>query len=387
MDMKNRTWAEVNLDNLIHNCSIAIKNEPNKKLLCVVKADAYGHGAVQVATALQTKLDIQNFAVATAEEALQLRRHKIEGEILVLGTPSWSMIEELYQNQIAVTVSSLKVAEIFEQEMKKREGKLKIHMKINTGMNRQGIRPEHALEEILKINELEHLQIQGIYTHLAVADNPEEKQFTLEQYAKIRRDVVDALEEKGIAIPLFHIENSAGILSYPWLEADMVRPGIMLYGSNPCPQIDAGLKSTMSLHTRISNIIKVPKGETVGYGRTWIAKRDSVIAVMNIGYADGLFRSLSGKLQVLVRGRRVNQVGRICMDMSMIDVTEIEDIAIGDKVTIIGKQGEEEITCDEVASLCDTISYEIFCAVDKRIPRVYIENGEEKESISYIQFL
>lgn len=384
-DKRNRTWVEIDLDHVVHNYLQAKQKAGNKRVMCVIKADAYGHGAVPVASAL-CEAGADYFAVATPEEALQLRRHYIDRDILLLGTPTPSAITELNVNDITLTVSNEMVAKAYAQILQQNHCKQKIHIKIDSGMSRQGIQADAAVEQILRIHALSCFEIEGLYTHLAAADGINEKVFTEEQYKKTFQ-IVQTLENYGLPIPLFHISNSAGIIAHSYMNADMVRPGIMLYGSNPCRDVPIDLRPAMSLHTRVSNILNVKKGETVGYGRTWTAKKDSVIGVLNIGYADGLMRSLSGILPVLINDQCVKQVGRICMDMCMIDITDVSGAAIGDVATIIGRQGDNEITADEVADLCDTISYEVFCAVGKRVPRIYMQGNNECFGECYIDLI
>lgn len=381
-DKRSRTWAEINLENIVHNYQQAKERAGDKRVICVIKADAYGHGAVPVATAL-SEAGVDFFAVATAEEALQLRRHGIAGEILLLGTAMASAIAELSENDLHLTVGSETIADSYAKILGSGEYKQKIHIKLNSGMDRQGIPLDQAVEQILRISKRKCFVIEGIYTHLAAADDKGEDAFTQEQYSKTLA-VVQELRDHGLNIPLFHIANSAGIIAHPYMDADAVRPGIMLYGSNPCADEEVDLKPTMSLHTRISNLLLVKKGESVSYGRTWVAPRDSLIAVLGIGYADGLLRCLSGKLPVLVKGQCVKQVGRICMDMCMIDVTDVPGVKIGDTATIIGKMGENEITADLLADLAETISYEIFCAVGKRVPRIYHQKGKKPVGVCYL---
>jgi len=376
---------EVELDHVVHNYHLAREKAGDEKVMCVIKADAYGHGAIPVASAL-SEAGAAYFAVATPEEALQLRCHGIDREILLLGTTTPSAVTELNRGNVNLTVSSKTVANTYARILQQNNSKQKIHIKINSGMDRQGIPLDDAVEQILRISEYPCFAIEGLYTHLAAADSTNEDEFTKGQYEKTLH-VVQTLKNCGLQIPLFHIANSAGIIAHSYMNADIVRPGIMLYGSNPCPDVQIDLKPTMSLHTRVSNILKVKKGETVGYGRTWIADKDSVIAVLGIGYADGLMRCLSGVLSVLVNGKCVKQVGRICMDMCMIDVTDVPKLEIGDVATIIGRQDNNEITADEVAKLCGTISYEVFCAIGKRVPRIYMKGNKELFGVCYVDLI
>lgn len=377
--MKNRTWVEIDLDNIVHNYQVAKNMALGKKVMCVIKADAYGHGSVAVAKALSAA-GASYFAVATAEEALQLRRNGIKEKILLLGTAAPSMILKLNKEEISLTVSSKTVFETYESILNEHGLQQEIHVKINSGMARQGINANDAVEQIISFSKNPHFIIEGVYTHLAAADEIDEEEFSKNQYDVTSR-IINIIKYLGVEIPLFHISNSASILSNTCNNADMIRPGIMLYGSNPCQEKVVDLKPTMTLNTRVTNLITIVKGETVGYGRTWKADRDSKIAVLSIGYADGLMRCLSGKLSVLINGRFCKQVGRICMDMCMVDVTDIPIINLGDLVTIIGQQGDFEIKVDDVAKMANTISYEVFCAIGKRVPRVYKQ--EEQETYGY----
>lgn len=377
--MKNRTWVEIDLDNIVHNYHIAKNMAPGKKVMCVIKADAYGHGSVAVAKALSTA-GVSYFAVATAEEALQLRRNGINNQILLLGTAAPKLIPQLNKEDILLTVSSITVFKAYESILNEHGLQQKIHVKINSGMARQGINVNDAVEQIISFSKNPHFTIEGVYTHLAAADDQNEGAFSKKQYEVTSR-IINILKYLGVEIPLFHISNSAGIISNTCNNADMIRPGIMLYGSNPCKEKKVDLKPTMTLNTRVTNIIELVKGETVGYGRTWKADRDSKIAILSIGYADGLMRCLSGKLSVLINGKTCKQVGRICMDMCMVDVTDLPTVKLGDIATIIGQQGDYEVKVDEVAEMADTISYEVFCAIGKRVPRVYKQ--EEQEIYSY----
>lgn len=378
-----RAWAEIDLDNLVHNYKQVQSRVGHRQVMCVIKADAYGHGAPHVAKAFAAA-GATRFAVATPEEALQLRRHGIEGNVLLLGAPAAEALPRLQKQEITVTLNSLENAQEYAKVLN--GCKMKAHIKVDTGMSRQGVTSQKLLEEVRAIAQYPCFDIEGLYTHLAAADDPAAREFTQGQIA-MAMELAKQLKQDGLGIPLLHIANSAGILAYPDAYADMVRPGIVLYGSNPCNNILADIRPGLSLYTRVVQVRRVPKGQSVGYGRAWVAPKDTLVAVLGIGYADGVMRGLSGKMHVLLGGVRVPQVGRICMDLCMVDVTNAPGVQRGDVATLIGRQGEETITADEVAAQVGTISYEVFCAVGRRLPRVYVQNGKVTEDVCYVERL
>lgn len=371
MNSTYNAWAEINLDNLVYNYKQTRDQAFPSKPLCVIKADAYGHGALEAARVLG-KAGASHFAVATAEEALQLRRHGILGSILIFGIIPTGLIAELVQNDIALTVDSIKTAKQYAAALDSR--KAKVHVKIDTGMRRIGLEMHSAAEEIMTILSMPCFEVEGIYTHFCVASNAKEDAFTRFQY-NCFQEISSKLSQSGIHIPLRHCANSAAIIAHPYTHEDMVRPGLMLYGYNPCDAVPFSLRPVMTLKARIIHIKTIQKGESVSYGRSWTAPRDATIATLSIGYADGLLRGLSGKLSMLVRGSLAKQVGAICMDMCMLDVTQIPGVEVGDAVTIFGQDQGRCISADEVAAAMGTISYELFCGVGRRVPRIYLENG------------
>lgn len=389
-DIRERVWAEIDLDNLIYNYCTTKKLVGGNEVMCVVKADAYGHGATWAAKAL-ARAGAGFFAVATLEEAVQLRRHGITQPILLLGTAGADWTPLLAAMNISATV----VDEAAAKEMSERLGskKLSVHVKIETGMNRTGIKPDKAVEQTLKIASMPGLLVEGIFTHLPAADDDREFDFTNAQISALS-GIIAKLRETGLEIPITHFANSAATIrngAYGNGRGfNYYRPGIMLYGSNPClDQLahTADIKPVMSLRARVSQVKRVAKGESVGYGRAWFAGRDSVIATVGIGYADGLLRSLSGKIYMLAGGKKAPQVGRICMDMCMLDVTDIPEVSAGDIVTVIGSDGAESVSADDLAAAANTISYEIFCAVGKRVRRFYFQNGGLVGDSCYIENL
>lgn len=379
MDIK-RIWAEIDLDNLVYNLGQAKVSGGDRGLFCVIKANAYGHGIIPVARAL-AEAGATHFAVATADEALQLRRHGFGQYILIMGIVGADDIPALDGEGIAVAVNSLGAATAFSLSAKN----LPVHIKLETGMKRLGMDIEDAVEEIAAITRLPHLRADGLFTHFSAADMPEEGDFTRRQMDMFS-EVCTALAARGVDIPIKHCSNSAATIGHSYTHLDMLRPGIMLYGYNPIPGHDLPLKPVLSLRARVSQVLRVRRGESVGYGRAWYAPHDAEIATISAGYADGLLRGLSGKMPAIVNGSRVTQVGRICMDMSMLDVTGL-GVQPGDYATLMGSDGSHSIWADEVAELAGTIPYEITCAVGLRVPRAYISNGKVTSEDNYLDLL
>ncbi|MDL2218499.1 alanine racemase [Christensenellaceae bacterium OttesenSCG-928-M15] len=380
----NRIFAKIDLDHLIFNYTL-VREKTGRPAFAVIKADAYGHGAVEAAHALSAHERRAgrkaSFAVATAEEAMQLRRHGVEDTVLLLGTAPVDCAQELSRANIIASATSFEHALSLSKNM--RSGTLRVHVKLETGMNRCGV-PHDATEDVLNIARMPHLKIEGLYTHLCVADDPLNLKHTKAQIAAFT-NAANRLREKGLR-PMLHAANSAASIAYPHAYFDAVRPGVMLYGHDPC-NMAFPLRPVMSLHARVMQVKPVAKGDPVGYGCTWEAPRPSRVAVVPVGYADGLFRSLSGKIDMLIRGKRAPQVGRICMDMCMLDVTEIEGVRPGDTVTILGADGENAISVEELSTAADTIPYEIFCAVGRRVPRLYYQDGALVERVNYVNTL
>ena len=371
-------WIEVNLDDLAHNMSEVRKAVKEDVLVtAVIKADGYGHGAVEIADVL-LKNGADRLAVATLSEAIVLRRVYRETPILVMGYTPESCAEEVVQNSIIQTVYSLEQAEAFSEIAQALEKEVVFHIKVDTGMSRLGFQPDIAtVETIKKIVELPKIKIEGIFTHFALADE-KDKTFTNRQYARFR-ELLEKLEVEGIEIPIKHCANSAAIIDMQDYHLDMVRAGIMLYGLYPSDEVnkeDVKLKQVMSLKAKISHLKEIEAGIGISYGLKHVTANQAKIATLPIGYADGFTRMLSGKAEVIVKGKKVPVVGRICMDQCMIDVTGIDALNRGDVVTLIGKEGEQEISVDDVAAKLGTINYEVVCMMGKRIPRVYILNGE-----------
>ena len=372
-----RTWAEISLDNLTHNFeTIRRQVGPKAKLLGVVKADAYGHGAVRVAKHLE-RLGAGYLAVSNLDECEELRVNGITLPILMLGFTPADQAGRILKNDMTQAVPNLAIAEAYSSAAVRAGGTMKVHIKLDTGMGRLGFQCDDAhfdasLRDILKILTLPGLDVEGVFTHFCVSDEAADEcvEFTKVQHDRFLR-MIDAVETQGnFRFRLHHCCNAGGIASYPEWAWDMVRCGIILYGTGDLAE-RMGMKPVMTVKTIVSTIKDFDPDTSISYGRQFFTTRPSRIAVLPIGYADGLFRALSGKLRVLTPYGEAQQVGRICMDMCMIDVTDLPQVKSGDEVEIFG----EHILCADDAALCDTIPYELMCAVSKRVPRVYRLNG------------
>ncbi len=370
-----RSWAEIDLDALTDNfCQIRELLHPETKVLAVVKANAYGHGAVACAqTLLAAGADY--LGVATLEEALQLRRAAISAPILILGYAAECEAECLVREDITPAVYSLSFAKALSAEAVRQNKRARIHLKVNTGMERIGF-DVSDVQAMLTVSCLPNLYTEGIFTHLACADEADSS--GVHTQFKRFTDVIDALDAEGIHIPLQHILNSAGIFDFPEYQLTMVRPGIILYGYYPSAYIHrerAVLKPVMSVKSRVIHIHSVPKGAGISYGWTFVAPRNMRVATVPIGYADGYKRGLSSKVFMLADGQRVPVLGKICMDQCMIDIGSVHTIHVGDTVTVLGQENGATVTADDLAELCQTISYEILCTIGARIPRLYVKDG------------
>ncbi|CAI6034223.1 alanine racemase [Cohnella sp. JJ-181] len=370
------TWAEVSLGAIAHNVGV-FKQHLGKsaRLMAVVKADGYGHGAVETAgAAIQAGAD--QLGVAFLDEALQLRDAGVEHPILVLGHTPGHALEAAIRHRVTIAVSSLQLWDDAARAARRVGIPARIHLKVDTGMARLGFTPEEVLPACLGRSR-EPVILEGIFTHFADADRPDPT-FTRGQYAAFAA-LVSRLADHGIHIPVKHCCNSAAAMRYPEMRMDMARIGIAMYGLSPL-QGEASpsfpLREAMQLKTAVSHLKTVPPHTPVSYGLTYTTKKESLIATLPIGYADGLSRQLSNQGWVLIRGKRVPIVGRICMDQTMVDVSSIPDARIGEEVTVFGESAGERLSINEVASLMHTIPYETVCLIGKRVPRVYAKIGE-----------
>ncbi len=370
-------WLEINLDAIAHNVR-TIKEivGRNTQIIAVVKANAYGHGAVEVSqVALENGVAI--LAVGVVEEGIILRKAGIKAPILICGLTLEDQLEPLLSYNLTPTICDLQILEALSKVAGENGKTVGIHIKIDTGMGRLGVSPPKTLNFVKKISKMRNIKIEGIFTHLA-ATNEKDGIYTKMQFDEYKKALLE-LEKEGINIPLKHIANSAAILNSSSMYLDAVRPGIILYGLFPSPKSErtVELKPATEFKTKIIFLKKVSPGKSIGYGRTYITTKPTKVATLPVGYADGYSRLLSNKGEVLVRGERAPIIGRICMDLCMIDVTHIPQVQIGDEVVLWGRQGSEIIWAEEIAGKIGSIVYEVICMVDKeRVPRVFIKDGK-----------
>ena len=382
MEKCNRVKAVISLDAVEHNFHEMRKNiAQDTKMIAVVKANAYGHGAVQIAHLIQNYDYIWGFATATAEEALALRKAGVMKPILILGIVFDEYYPELVRNHIRPAVCEYEEARKLSAEAVSQGETVHIHIALDTGMTRIGFAdiPE-SVEEIRKIAALPNLEIEGMFTHFARADEYDRSpaMVQLERY----REFSGRVAEAGVEIPLHHCSNSAGIIRVPEANLSIVRAGITIYGIYPSAQVETDivrLDPVMELKSHVTYVKDVEPGTAISYGGTFIADRKLRVATVPVGYADGYPRQLSNKGWVLIHGQKAPILGRICMDQFMVDVTDIPDVCKGDEVTLIGRDGDEFISMDEMGELSGRFSYEFACDISTRVPRIYIKDGRETE--------
>ena len=382
MEKNNRVKAVISLDAVEQNFREMRKNiAEDTKMIAVVKADAYGHGAVPIAHLIENHDYIWGFAAATAEEAVHLRQAGITKPILILGIVFDEYFPELVQYDIRPAVCEYDEAKKLSDEAVLQNKTVHIHIALDTGMNRIGYAniPE-SVEEIKKIAELPNLEIEGMFTHFARADEYDRSpaMVQLERY----QDFSKRVEEAGVDIPLHHCSNSAGIIRVPEANLSIVRAGITIYGIYPSSEVERDivkLAPVMELKSHITYVKDVPAGAAISYGGTYVADKKKRVATIPVGYADGYPRQLSNKGWVLIHGKKAPILGRVCMDQFMADVTEIDNVKKGDEVTLLGRDGDEFISIEEMGDLCGRFSYEFACDISPRVPRVYIKDGKEAE--------
>jgi len=388
MDYKfNRAWAEVNLDNIAHNVK-EIRRIVDKKveIMGVVKADAYGHGVMEIARTLLEN-GVTRLAVSMLDEAIQLRQNGIKVPILILSYTDPVRAEEIVLNDVTQTVFSHDLAEALSEAAVKHHRNVKIHIKIDTGMTRVGFMPGYsAVKNVVQISKLSGIIIEGLFTHFASADEAD-KSYTYMQFERFM-SIVGELNRIGVYIPVKHVCNSAALIEFPEMHLNMVRPGIALYGLYPSDEVDKtkiDLRPAMSLKANVILVKDVEKDTFISYGRIFKTSRNSRIATIPIGYADGYTRLLTGKGKVLLNGQLAPIVGRICMDQCMVDITDIEgDVKVGDEAVLIGKQKDNEIKVEDLAKSVGTINYELVSIIGKRIPRVYLKEGKIYNVLNYL---
>lgn len=387
MNQYYRVHAVIDLDAICHNIE-EVKRVigPDVKVMPVIKADGYGHGAVPIAKALN-EIGVDAFAVAIIEEGITLRKNGITQPIVILGYTSEYQYSSLIQYEIQPTVFCYEMAESLSRIAAALGKDAKIHIKLDTGMNRIGFKPtRESLETVKKISKLPHIIIEGIFTHFACADEAD-KTSAKKQKAEYDK-FIGWLEEEGIHIPLKHVSNSAAIIDMNGWKMDMVRSGIITYGLYPSEEVSKevlDLKPAMSLKTHIVYIKEVGPGEGVSYNHTFVTERNTKIATIPVGYADGYPRNLSSKGRVLIRGQYAPIIGRICMDQFMVDVTDIDDVRMMDEVTLIGQDGDHRISVEEAANTAGSFNYEFVCGISKRVPRVYMQHGKMKKAVEYLE--
>lgn len=367
------TWMEVNLNTIAHNMrQIRHITRPQAEILAVVKANAYGHGALDVSrVVLQNGAD--RLGVATTVEGIALREAGIKVPILILGLISIEQIPEVVDYNLTQTVCTWECAKKLSQYAVFRNKIAKIHVKIDTGMGRIGLLPDEALDFIRRVIKLPKVEIEGLFTHFPTADEID-KTYTYRQIEQFQK-VIQQLEKEDIFIPVQHAANSAAVIDMPEAHFTMVRPGMIMYGLYPSEHVSHAieLRPALSLKSRVIYLKQVPAGSYISYGGIYKTERPSVIGTLPIGYADGWSRLLSGKGEVIIHGQKVPIVGRISMDQCMIDVTDVPGAKLYDEVVLIGRQGDCEITADEVAEKMGTINYEVICIITNRVPRVYVD--------------
>lgn len=382
-----RIYARIDLDALEHNIEGIKKCKSDDAMLMgVVKAGAYGHGADMVAHELED-MGFDWLAVATADEGIELRNSGIKTPILVLGYCDACQYPELIEWDITPTIYTYDMAKSLDQIAKSAGKTVNIHIKIDSGMSRIGfLVEEKTVETIQAIHAMEYLNIQGIFTHFACADT-KDKSHVEQQITKFRW-MIDQLKRVGISPDICHCSNSASIMELSTEHMNMVRAGIILYGLYPSDEVSMDvldLKPVMSLYSHVVHLKEVEAGTTVGYGATYEAKKRTKIATIPVGYADGYPRSLSNKASVLIRGKRAPIIGRICMDQFMVDVTDIPEVAMGDVVTLIGCDGDDILSVEEISEMAGSFNYEFICDVSWRVPRVYYKDGKHIKIVNNLR--
>lgn len=378
-------WAEIQLDKLANNMREIRRVSKSKDIIAVVKADAYGHGALDVAPVFLEN-GANRLAVAVISEAVELRRGGIECPIMILGFTPPNLIDNLLRYDIEQTVYSYDFAEEISKMAVKSNKIAKIHIALDTGMGRIGFLPEeNSVEQVYKISKLPNIIIEGIFSHFSAADE-KDKEYTYKQLEHFNW-FYNKLKDKGVNINIRHIANSAGIIDLPETHFEAVRPGIIQYGYYPSEEVSKdkiNIKPAMQLKTNVVHIKKIPAGEYIGYGRKFKTTKDSVIATLPVGYADGYTRLLFAKGKVIINNKFAPVVGRICMDQCMIDITDVEDVKVGTDVILIGETEEIKFNAEDAAEILGTISYEVVCMISKRVPRVYIKDGKIVKIRNYV---
>ena len=386
MKTYSRVYAKIDLDAVAWNMEQMKKNlKEGTEMVAVIKTDGYGHGAVQVASMLESYDYVWGYAVATLDEAVVLRAAEIQKPILVLGCIFPDQYWEMLKYEIRMNVYTKEMAEAISALAVEKGEQAYVHIKLDTGMARLGFSAEESsIEEIKEIAELPNLVLEGVFTHFAKADE-EDKTFTMMQLEKFEW-MTQRLEEEGVTFPYVHASNSAGIIDVRRADYNLVRAGIAIYGLYPSEEVDkerVQLKPALSLKSHIAFVKDIPAGTPVSYGGDFVSEHQMRIATIPIGYGDGYPRSLSDTGYVLIRGKKAPIIGRICMDQFMVDVSDIPEVKFGDKVTLIGSDQEEYLPVEKLSELSVRFNYEFVCDLGKRIPRVYVQDGKVEEQVDY----
>lgn len=375
----NRVRADIDLDAVLYNMeSMHKKLKPGTKIAAVVKADGYGHGAVEISRVLENLPYLWGYAVATSNEAMQLVEAGRKKPIIILGLSFPEQFEEIVENDLRPAVCTYETAQALSDIAAEKNKVCRIHIKVDTGMSRIGfqVTPESA-DMVARISKLPNIMIEGIFTHFARADESS-KAPAYEQFKQFEK-MIAMVEEKGVQIPLKHCSNSAGIVEIPECNMDMVRAGITLYGLWPSEEVDKtkiSLKPVMSLRSRVAYVKELLPGRQISYGGTFTVKKKMTVATVPVGYGDGYARGLSNKGWVLIKGQKAPICGRVCMDQCMVDVTDIPGVKTGDTVTLLGKDADEEITMEQLGELSGRFNYEFACLITPRVPRIYHKNND-----------
>jgi len=369
---EGRVWAEISLDSLVNNYKIIKRRVKKAKIMAAIKADAYGHGAVEVARTLESE-GLDFFGVASVEEGVELRQAGILSKILILSPILYQQIDTVIEFNLIPTVSELGFFSILVKRLKKLRKNLSVHIEVDTGMTRTGLPYDKAISAVRKIRNSPYVTIEGLFSHFPLADT--DGSFTKKQIKELS-SLIKNLRNEKISPCFVHLANSSGIFKHPDAHFKLVRPGIALYGLTASPSLcySKALKPVMALKTRVVNLRTVKADTPVSYGHTFFTRKRSRIATISVGYGDGYPRALSNIGEVLIRGKRAPIVGTICMDLIMVDVSNIRGVKIGDIVTLIGRDGEEEITAEECARKVGTIVYEITSGIGPRVARVFKYN-------------
>ena len=379
MRQHNRVCAEIDLDAVLFNIEqMKSRIGGNARLVAVVKTDGYGHGAVPIAQMLEEVSCVWGYATACLEEAVQLKEKGIKKPVLVLGCVFPDQYEEMIRYDIRPTVYTEEMAKEMSKEAASQGKDVFFHIKVDTGMGRIGFPvDENSAEVIERISRLPHVQMEGMFTHFAKADETD-KTYTLGQHEKFLQ-MKEQLEQRGVAVQHYSCDNSAGIIDFPDMKHDLVRAGISTYGMYPSEEVDqeaVKLRPALSLISHVSFVKDVEPGTAISYGGTFVAQEKMKVATIPVGYGDGYPRSLSNKGSVLIHGKRARILGRVCMDQFMVDVTEIPETKFMDRVMLVGSDGDDRISVEELSELSGRFNYEFVCCLGKRIPRVYREGGE-----------